>query len=246
MQSRENTPGRPSMIERMTQVLDVFGAETAPVGLDAVAAATGLPRTTAYRIIRELVRLEWLEPDCGGHRLGRRAFDLTARQPECAELRAAAGPGLLALHRSTGVGAHLGVLEGRRIRYLDKVGTTSAVPPLSGVRIAADRTAPGWAVLATMGPERVDALFTTRRPDHLRQLHSRLHRTRTRHGLAVSEADRCPMRIVSIAAPVLHPDGAVLGAISATGPGLRVDRLGPLVLAAARRTTEALRARDAR
>lgn len=236
------------MIERMTDVLDVFSAESEPVALDAVAAATGLPRTTAYRIIRELVRLEWLEPDRGGHRLGRRAFDLTARQRECGELRSAAGPGLHALHRNAGVTTHLGVLEGRRIRYLDKIGTGPAVPPpLAGSRIAADRSALGWAVLATMGPERVDALFGTRSdPTRLRQLHTRLHRTRSRQGLAISEPDRCPMRIAAVAAPVRHPDGTVLGAISALGRGIPIDRLAPMVLATARRTTEALRSRDAR
>ncbi|MEC3952406.1 IclR family transcriptional regulator [Nocardia sp. CDC153] len=229
----------------MTEVLDAFATGPDRLTLDDVAAHTALPRSTVFRIIRQLVQLGWLDHDPPGYRLGPRVFGLAARQRDCSDLRAAAGPVLHALHERLGAVTHLGVLEGRQIRYLDKVGGPGAgVPSAVGRRTSAARTVLGWAVLAAMPPEHVDALFAEPDPDStpldVNRLHARLHRTRSAHGVAVSAAERCPMGIASAAAPIFAPDGTITGAISAAGRGLQPRHIAPLISAAARRIGERL------
>ncbi|UGT45521.1 helix-turn-helix domain-containing protein [Nocardia yamanashiensis] len=231
----------------MTEVLDAFAAGPDHRTLDEIAAHTDLPRSTVFRIIRQLVRLGWLDHDPPGYRLGPRVFGLAARQRDRSQLRAAAGPVLHTLHEHLGAVTHLGVLEGRHIRYLDKVGGPRAgVPSAVGQRTAATRTVLGWAVLAAMPPEHVDALFAVPAPDSdlldVNRLHARLHRTRAAHGVAVSAPERCPMGIAGAAAPIIGADGGISGAISAAGRGLHPRRLAPLVADAARRIGERLTA----
>ncbi|MGW5106050.1 IclR family transcriptional regulator [Nocardia sp. NPDC004123] len=230
----------------MTEVLDAFAAGPDRLSLPEVAAITGLPRTTVFRIMQQLVGMGWLEQDYPGFRLGRRAFGLAARQQDWSGLRAAANPRLVSLYEGVGAVAHLGVLEGNQVRYLDKIGgPTTGVPSAIGLRVPAERTVLGWAMMAAMPPEHVDVLFaggsSTEDSDSsdLLHLHTQLSRIRMRHGLAVSNVERCPMGIASVAAPILSPDGDVVGAISAAGVGLRLDAVGPMVLAAARNTSKA-------
>uniref|UniRef100_UPI003D7BA18C helix-turn-helix domain-containing protein n=1 Tax=Nocardia farcinica TaxID=37329 RepID=UPI003D7BA18C len=59
-----------SMIERMTVILDAFDAETPTVTLLGLTERTGLPRSTVYRILDQMVRLRWLAHTPGGYRLG--------------------------------------------------------------------------------------------------------------------------------------------------------------------------------
>lgn len=81
---------------------------------------------------------------------------------------------------------------------------------------------------------------TFRMPSQLVRLHAELERIRSRHGLAIDEAERCTLRIAAVAAPVHGPDG-VLGAISLAIPGpVPAHDLAPLVVLAARRATRGL------
>ena len=53
----------PSMVERMTLILEAFDSPTRRLTLEQVSQRTTLPRSTAHRILDQLVRLDWLEHD---------------------------------------------------------------------------------------------------------------------------------------------------------------------------------------
>ena len=72
--ARRETP--PSMVERMTLILDAFPGRTSTLSLEDVARRTRLPRSTAHRILDQLVRARWLEHTEFGYRLGPRALGL--------------------------------------------------------------------------------------------------------------------------------------------------------------------------
>lgn len=234
----------PSMVERMSLILDAFESPAARLTLEQVSRATHLPRSTAHRILDQLVRLEWLSHTSFGFSLGPRSLGLGGGGRADTELREAAAPYLHELQVRTGLVAHLAVLDGPDVRYLDKIGGRFAVrvPSRVGGHAAAHATALGKAILAWLPAERVDEIVEAR-PARLTKstitdlalLHQELHRVRGRHGVAYERGEAHP-DIACVAAAIRSPEGAV-GAVSLVGD-LRapVERVAPLVLRAARQT----------
>lgn len=240
----EGTPGLPpSMAGRMTLILDLFDTRETLMSLEQIARSTGLPRSTAHRILDQLVGLEWLEHSVFGYGLGRRARVLGGGGGDHSDLRSAASPYLHDLLLRTGAVIHLGVLDGAQVRYLDKLGGRFAaiVPSRVGGTAPAHCTGLGKAMLAWLDPEDVDLLVgenpTTPTPatiGRLDALHSELSRIRARGGVAV-ERGEFVTDIACVAAAVRGPRGPV-GAVSVVAAaGTTLDRLGPVVLDAARR-----------
>ena len=235
----------PSMVERMTLILDAFPGPSARLTLEDVARTTHLPRSTAHRILDQLVKLSWLQHSSFGYRLGRRALHLGGTADDTSELRSAAAPFLHALMLRTGLTVHLAVLEDGQVRYLDKIGSRFAttVPSRVGGHAPAHCTALGKAILAWLPAEDVDDRIadaihtrTGRTIPDLEALHTELNRIRARRGLAV-ERGECFDRISCVAAAVQAPEGPI-AAISLVGDtSTPVERVAPLVLDAARQVS---------
>jgi|SRR5579875_3129605 len=235
---------RPGVLERATLIMDVFASGQEFVFLEQVSDQTGLPRSTAFRMLRQLVDLGWLEHDSQGYRLGPRAQLLPTRAADHSELRDAASAVLNDLNLRTGAVSHLGVLEGASVHYLDKVGGAAAhtVPSRVGSRLGADQTVTGRALLAGLCPEEVDRLLRreTQASLDMARLHQELNAIRRNHGLAFSYGERCSMGISSLAAPVVGPRGTVAAISIAAQKILPLERMVPVVAAAARRISERL------
>lgn len=237
----------PSMVERMTLILDAFPQRTSRLTLEEVARATHLPRSTAHRILDQLVRLQWLDHTSFGYSLGRRALQLGGGD-DAGELRSAASPFLHDLMLRTGLTVHLAVLDGGQVRYLDKLGGrfATSVPSRVGGHAPAHSTALGKAMLAWLDPEdieeRVGAAMSRRTEStiiDLSALHQEMHRIRTRRGLAFEQGE-CFENIGCAAAAVQAPEGPI-AAISLVGDaGTQLQRVGPLVLDAARQISLSL------
>ncbi|MFC4053461.1 IclR family transcriptional regulator [Actinomadura syzygii] len=238
----------PSMIERMTLILDAFSGPTARLTLEDVARRTGLPRSTAHRILDQLVRQRWLAHHSFGYGLGQRALGLGGRDGGHGRVREAAAPLLHELQVTTGLVAHLAVLDGAEVYYLDKLGgrLAASVPSRVGGRAPAHCTALGKAMLAWLEPERVDALLgpeitrlTSRTIGEIRTLHQELHRIRQRRGLAFERGESFP-GIACVAAAIRGPEGPVAG-ISLVGDiRAPLENVAPLVVTAARETSRIL------
>ena len=233
----------PSMVERMTLILDAFAGRNARLTLEEVARNTNLPRSTAHRILDQLVKLSWLEHTPNGYALGRRSLTLGGGDDHGhSELRAAAAPWLHDLSLRTGLVVHLAVLDGASVRYLDKMGgrSATAVPSRVGGVMPAHGTALGLAMLAWLEPEDVDVLMASElsaRSDEpyaaVQRLHAELHQVRQRGGLAFERGSWAP-GIACVAAPVWGPEGPV-AAVSFVGElATPLERVAPLVVQACR------------
>lgn len=237
----------PSMVERMTLILDAFPQRTSRLTLEDVARATHLPRSTAHRILDQLVKLQWLEHTSFGYSLGRRSLQLGGGD-DASELRSAASPLLHALMLRTGMTVHLATLDEGRVHYLDKIGGrfATSVPSRVGGYAPAHSTALGKAMLAWLEPEEVDERvsgamsgMTSRTIVDLNALHQELNRVRSRRGLAL-ERGECFDHIACVAAAVHAPEGPI-GAISLVAEaGTQLEAVAPLVLDAARKVSLAL------
>lgn len=235
-----HTP-RPGILERLTQILDVFSHQEQHLLLDDITAATGLPRSTAFRLLTQMVELDWLQHGGVGYRLGPRAKRIGTDDKNHSTLRGAAAEVLNALHLRTGGVAHLVVLDGRFAHYLDKVGGAAhgSVPSAVGARLAASSMPCGQVLLASLSAEHVDQLLApTTSPEELLRVHRTLNRIRSRHGVAFRPPEACRMGIGTVAAPILGPTGAVAAISVAVRNGPQVEQLGPVVAAAARQISQ--------
>jgi DNA-binding IclR family transcriptional regulator len=132
----------------------------------------------------------------------------------------AAGPLLGELHRATGLVAHLAVLDGPDVVYLDKVGDrmVDAIPTRVGGRQPAHCTAAGKAILAYGdGDDEVDLqVRKTKYSISTRsQFAAELAKVRA-HGVAFEREEALP-GFGCVAAPIGSP-GEALAAVSVCGP----------------------------
>ncbi|MBF6353334.1 IclR family transcriptional regulator [Nocardia higoensis] len=248
-----------SMIERMTVILDAFDAGTPTVTLLGLTERTGLPRSTVYRILDQMVRLRWLAHAPGGYRLGLRAFEIGALAADHNEIRDAVSPLLQDLCQRISMAGHLAVLDGREVFFLDKAGgrQAAAIPTRLGGRLPAHTTALGKALLATLEPGIVDASLRERLPQLTArtivdrgELHRELHRVRRQGGVAV-DIEESVEGLSCVAVP-LRGRGAAVAALSLSGhvggdrPALDTAKLARMLAETAQEAGRALFPRHAR
>ena len=233
----------PSMVTRITAILETFDSSLCYRSLQDVASLTGLPRSTAYRILEQLVQSGWVQHNVSGYRLGWRANCLPSRANEESRLREVAAPYLYDLAVRTRLTIHLAVLDGPCARYLDKIGgEASHVPSRVGGMLPAHLTAVGQAMLAHVDPESLDIVLRRLRPRvDPAAVHRDLALVRMRGGVATSR--NSPLAAVScIGAPIFDREHSVTGGLSLCdgGSGAPLDRYVPLLLERARRISAQL------
>ncbi|RHW23655.1 IclR family transcriptional regulator [Nocardioides immobilis] len=235
------------MIERVTLILDLFRGPAEQLTLEEVSNRTNLPRSSAHRILEQLSNVQWVSRSPAGYRLGPRARGLGRLAGGDSALRSAAAPVLYHLAMVTGMVAHLAILDGDAVVYLDKVGgrQMADVPSRVGGRSAAHSTTPGRAMLAWLPAEEVDdrllglGTSTSDRIPDLSVLHRDLERIRARNGLTFGRGETSP-HIGCVAVGVRGPDGPV-GAVSLVGDSRApLERVAPLVIRAARKVAHDL------
>ena len=230
----------PSMLDRMTLIMDCFAARAARRTLEEVAMATQLPRSTTHRIMVDLVRLGWLAQSPDGYCLGSRPLTYGGDSGH-GRLREATAEMLHDLAVRTGMVVHLAVLVGAEILYLDKVGGRFAtnVPSRVGGRAPAHSTGLGKSMLAWLSPEQVDLQLegamgrqTNRTICRMSTLHQELGRIRSRKGLAFEQGE-CFPEVACVASAIRSPEGPVASISLCGDAGVRLERVAPLVAHAA-------------
>src|SRR3984957_10587488 len=131
-----------AIIDRVSLVLDAFDGP-GRLTLAQVVRRTGLPRSSAHRMLDRLVQLRWLRRSGRDYELGMRLVELGSLAVHQDRLHRAAAPLLQGLHRATGLVVHLAVLDGTDVVYLDKIGDRAlgAIPTRVGGRQPAHCTA---------------------------------------------------------------------------------------------------------
>ncbi|MBE7188791.1 IclR family transcriptional regulator [Jatrophihabitans endophyticus] len=209
---------------------------TAPRSLADLVGATGLPRATAHRLAVALELHRLLARDAAGRFvLGARIGEFAAALPD--PVVVAAGPVLTWVRDEIGESAQLYRLDGTErvcvaaaertqgLRTTVPVGTRLPLTAGSGAQVLTAFAAPATHA----GPP----AFSERSLAEVR-----------RRGWAQSIAQR-EAGVASVSAPVLSPEGDLLGAISISGP---IERLGrspgtrcaSVLVEGARRITAAL------
>src|SRR5712672_2839578 len=115
-------PASPSaVIDRISLVLDAFDGP-GRLTRAPIVRRTGLPRSSAHRMLERLVQLRWLRRSGRDYELGMRLVELGSLAVHQDRLHRAAQPFLHELHRATGLVVHLAVLDGSDVVYLQQIG----------------------------------------------------------------------------------------------------------------------------
>lgn len=122
-------------------------------GLTRLAAECGLPKTTAYRLLEQLVALNAVERCHGGYRMGPRMFQLGQEWQPHPGLRAAVREPVRRLMSATGTTVGISVLREGQTLVMDWTpGEDTALAPLRSGTVWPWFTAAGKVLVAGADP----------------------------------------------------------------------------------------------
>jgi IclR family pca regulon transcriptional regulator len=217
----------PDFVEALARGLDVlacFDAERPAMTLSEVAAAAGLARPTARRLLLTLEELGFVRASGGAFQLTTKVLTLGMAYVGALGLWDIARPHLEALVGRTGESSSMAQLDGSDIVYVARV----SVPKLIalrvdiGTRFPAVQTSQGKVLLAALSPTELEATLAEPSraglPPYIgrtaAQLHDELTEVRAR-GWALADEELAP-GVRSVAAPVRDGTGTVRAAVNVT------------------------------
>jgi DNA-binding IclR family transcriptional regulator len=237
-----NRRGR-SVTSKVLRVLSAFSATHPVLSLGELAKATGIPVSTTYRLVSELVDGGGLEHiDGGGYRVGLRLWEIGSLAPISVGLPQIAVPFMQDLYEATHENVQLAVLSGRAALYIEKIlGRDSiAVKSRRGGRLPLHATGVGKVLLAYSPQPFIDKVLTAalRRytphtivaPGLLLESLAEIRRT----GIAFAR-EEMTVGTLSVASPLTDAEGNVVAAMSIVvrSTGADLNRLAPALRTAA-------------
>lgn len=214
-------------LRRGLAILRALAGRAGPVSAGVLARELGLPRSTTYHLLAELVAGGFVVhlPEERRYGLGVAAFELGSAYLRHDPLERLAGPILRRLVDRVGRAAQLGVLHGAELLYLLKERPSQPQTLVTdvGVRLPAQLPASGRAMLAHLPAAQVRAMFpsterfvlrTDRGPRNLPELRRLLAEER-RRGWAVEDGV-VTAGFASVACPVFDHTARPIAAIGVT------------------------------
>jgi IclR family transcriptional regulator, KDG regulon repressor len=221
-------------IDRAIQVLNCFSSDPGQFTLGELAALTGLPKPTLFRILQTLEKNRFVSYDAGTSKycLGMRLFELGGAAFSSMSLRQTASKFVDVLVMHTRCPAMVGILAEGELVYIDGrpgSGHVQLFGAQIGKRYPPYYGAVGKALMAHLSNDEVDALLS-RYPlqqiaprsitDHIGFKRS-LQEIRDK-GYAYEEGELVE-GVIGIAAPVRNHLGRVVAAVGMVFPAFRAD-----------------------
>jgi DNA-binding IclR family transcriptional regulator len=253
----EGSGTRPrSVSAKVLDVLAAFRADCPELTLSQISRHSGLPLTTAHRIVRELAARGVLERSAAGsYHIGLLLWEIASLAPRGLLLREVALPYMEDLCQATHENVQLAVREGAELVFIERLAGRGAVPVLTrvGGRFALHATGVGLVLLAhapadiqeqvLAGPLERWTPMTISSQDQLRRILADVRQ----NGYSVSDR-QVTIDALSVGAPVRGADDEVIASLSivAHADGAESRTLAAAVRAAARGISRSLGSPDAR
>lgn len=215
------------------RVLEALALSTEPRGVAELAREMRMTKSNVHRLLSTLVAAGFArrnvergsyEPDLKLWRLG---SQVAARL----DVRKVSAPYLAHLRNATQETAHLAILDGHMMVYIDRVESDQYVRTYGriGAHAPAHCTGTGKALLSGAPPATIDAAlrnlkrYTDRTLTSAPRVLAELNRVRAQ-GYAVTKGE-WRQGVWSIAAPIRDHTGAVVAAVGVSGPADRLRRI---------------------
>jgi len=236
---RQTRPAYPiASVDNALRLLMLF-REQARVRLSDASEHLGVAHSTAHRLLAMLAYHGFVrqEQDSRAYVAGPALVEIGLAAVRQLDIRLLARPVLEDLAATFAETAHLTILEGATVRYLDAVESSRAlrVSARTGTALPANCTASGKAMLAALPDSEVPALFdrpgsvgpgklpslTKRSVTSLTRLRAELRRVRERgYALNTEESEE---GVASVAVAVLGHRDAPIAALAVSAPVTRLD-----------------------
>jgi IclR family transcriptional regulator, KDG regulon repressor len=221
---------------KLFEVLEFYANRDKEQGitLSQLVGILGYPKTTVYRLIYSLEKLNYLERGkaSDSYRLGPRFFELVDGKVSFQRLKALARPVMEALAKIVQETVNLGVLDRDEIVLIEVVDGPSALRWVSepGKREQIHATAMGKVITAFLPAAEVDRLLKrnslvrltprtiTKRETFLRELRS------VRRDFVALDDQETMAGVQCIASPVFDRTMSVVAALSISGPQIRMAK----------------------
>jgi DNA-binding IclR family transcriptional regulator len=154
--------------ERAMTVLEVLAGSVRPLPTMIIASRCEIPKTSAYRLLNAMRERGFVTYYDAEHAwgLGSTAFEIGSSYLRQGALQRLGRPVLAALAQDTDAVAHLAILHGTEVLYVDGQGPPRGDPAATstklGARLQAHLTAAGRAILAQFAEHQLRALYGDR------------------------------------------------------------------------------------
>lgn len=253
---RRNTINSVAQALKALDYLEECGGEA---GVVEIGDALGVHKSTASRLLATMNSKGYVARNeiTQKYSLGIRILELARSKLDGYDLRTYARPFLEELSQKTQETIHLAVIDQNKLLYVDKVDSlqTLAMRSSIGNELPFHCTALGKAILAALDDEKRDAMlnmgllqdFTASTINDPVELKEHLDMVRSR-GFAVDDQEH-EEGIRCVASVVWDYKGEIAGAISVSGPALRisgerVNEMGALVKDVCQRLSKSLGSPD--
>ncbi|WP_252313090.1 IclR family transcriptional regulator [Sinobaca sp. H24] len=232
-------------VDRALQMIAVISTHKEGIGVTGLAEKIGVTKSAAFKILTTLVEHGYAEQDrtTKKYKLGYKYLELSSLLLESMDIRTLARPFLQELEEETNEVIHLVVMDQEQMVYIDKLEgyETLRMHSKVGRRAPGHCTSAGKMILAHLSPEEVEHVLREQgmephTPYTITDkgvLLKELEAVRNR-GYAVEEQEN-ELGITCIAAPVFDNKKKITGAVSISGPSIRmskerIQKISPLLI----------------
>lgn len=220
-------------LDKITEILGCFTNERDKLTLQEISEITGVPKSSAHRIVKSLCAARYLEQISknGRYRLGIKLFELGSIYIEKLDLHKASFLIVRKLQEVSGENVHLCIFNGSRpVLVYRKTMATDPINTVTTLEAApAHCTGVGKAILANIDRQDVARIiglglpaFTPQTLTDPARLLAELERIRER-GYAIDDREHQP-NVRCIAAPIRAVDGRVFAAVSISSTANRIPQ----------------------
>ncbi len=221
-------------LARGLEILALFSSESPSLSLTEIVATLDLNKSTAFRVLSTLEALGYLErdPATRRYRPGLKVLQLGFTALNGLEVGQVARPYLERLAQRVDETASLGVLDGMRVMYVDRIRNRAIVGVVIGIgsHVPAHCTSLGKVLLADLPPDELNhrladadlKAFTSHTLTDQRALLGELTLVRQR-GYATSN-EELAVGLRAVAAPIRNASRKAVAAINVSGPVTTISR----------------------
>jgi IclR family transcriptional regulator, KDG regulon repressor len=221
-------------VRRALSIIEILANAPNGMGVTGVSRKIHAPKSSTHTILLTLARSGFLQREdrTGNYILGLKILTLGSLNLDKTDVRTQAQGYLHNLVEHTGLTAHLAVLDGNQLVYVDKMDSPGMVKMNTwvGRRIDAHCTALGKALLASLPADRFDELYeskalaqrTVRTISSRDALRRELQRIRVR-GYAVDD-EECGIGVRCVGSTVFDREGKAAAAIGLSGTTAEISR----------------------
>ena len=219
-------------VDRALSILEVLSDYNGGLGITEISNKVGLHKSTVHRLLGTLAYKGYVvqENETNKYKVTLKLFELGNKKVESMDILAISKSYAKELMKKVNEVVHFVIREGNNIVYIDKVEADNTIRMAStiGRRSPLYCTSVGKAILAQLPDEEVKEIWNSSKIEKLtestitdlKDMKKELEKVRQK-GYAVDNEENEP-GVRCIGAPVFNRFGKVEGAISISGPTIRV------------------------